>query len=172
MSKFMFDKRTGTMIPEGGMNVQNELKQQVGSESEIRQMDAQNLKKPVFAESKTIEAKSDVVNAQDRIVKMKRVSKPTPVQLINESGIPESYLDATNTGIMMFRETQDYDICQIVDERTGKPLAYIGGYALQFNFNMAELNTMERIEQCLQGLVKLFRHKIMTQQIGSGGGES
>lgn len=42
-----------------------------------------------------------------------------------------------------------------VMKKTGKVLAYIGGYALQFNFNMAELNTMERIEQCLQGLVKL-----------------
>lgn len=32
---------------------------------------------------------------------------------------------------------------------------------------MAELNTIERIDQCLQGIVKLFRHKIMNQAINN-----
>ncbi len=98
---------------------------------------------------------------------MQRVDAPTPIQLINENGIPEAYLDSVTTGVMMFRELQDYDICQITDEKTGKVLAYIGGYALQINFNMAELNTIERIDQCLQGIVKLFRHKIMNQAINN-----
>ena len=71
----------------------------------------------------------------------------------------------------MFREREDLDICQISDEKTGKVLAYIGGYALQFNFNMTELNTMERIEQCLQGIVKLFRHQIMNQNLRSNSSE-
>lgn len=167
MSKFTFDKKTGTMVP------QNETKAQEseGKTEVVEQSGTGNKKKPVFTDEKSIEVKSDVVNAQSRVVQMRRVDKITPVQLVNGSGIPESYLDSVNTGIMMFREMQDYDICQIVDEKTGKPLAYIGGYALKFNFNMAELNTMERIEQCLQGLSKLFRHKIMTQQIGEGTAE-
>ena len=62
---------------------------------------------------------------------------------------------------MMFRERQDYDIMQIIDERTNQPLMYIGGYALQMNFNMERLNSMEKIEQCLNGLTKLFRKSIM-----------
>ena len=82
-----------------------------------------------------------------------------------------AYLDSITTGILMFRERQDYDICQITDEKTGKVLAYIGGYGLAFNFNMSELRNMERIEQCLQGLMKLFRHKIMTQYLGEGSPE-
>ena len=96
---------------------------------------------------------------------MQRTNKPTSVQLINEDGLPEAYLDSVTTGVMMFREREDYDICQISDERTGKVLAYIGGYALQFNFNMEELNTLEKINHCMEGLVKLFRHKIMTQNL-------
>lgn len=123
--------------------------------------------KPIFKEKKQIINKNSSVNVeQNQIVKMQRTNKPTPVQLVNEAGLPESYLDSITTGIMMFRERQDYDICQITDEKTGKVLAYIGGYALAFNFNMSELRSMEKIEQCLQGIVKLFRHKIMTQNLG------
>ena len=85
--------------------------------------------------------------------------------------MPEAYLDSITTGAMVFREREDLDICQISDEKTGKVLAYIGGYALQFNFNMTELNTMERIEQCLQGIVKLFRHQIMNQNLRSNSSE-
>lgn len=122
---------------------------------------------PVFQEKKQMVTKNGGVNVeQNQIVKMQRTGKPTPVQLVNEDGLPEAYLDSITTGIMMFRERHDYDICQITDEKTGKVLAYIGGYALAFNFNMSELRTMERIEQCLQGIVKLLRHKIMTQNIG------
>lgn len=121
---------------------------------------------PKFQQEKKIDMKADTVNVnRNQVVQMKRVSYPTPIQLIDENGMPESYIDSITTGVMMFRDREDYDICQISDEKTGKVLAYIGGYALQFNFNMAELNTMERIEQCLQGLVKLFRHQIMNQNL-------
>lgn len=125
------------------------------------------VQKPVFQEEKSIDVKSENANVQDnQIVLMQRVDKRTAIQLIDDKGMPEAYLDSVNTGVMMFRERQDYDICQIVDEKTGKPLAYIGGYALQINFNMSELTSMERIDQCLNGIVKLFRHKIMTQTFG------
>lgn len=127
---------------------------------------------PVFKERKQIVSKNSTVNVeQNLIVKMQRTNKPTPVQLVNEDGLPESYLDSISTGIMMFRERQDYDICQITDEKTGKVLAYIGGYALAFDFNMSELRNMEKIEQCLQGITKLLRHKIMTFNLGENQGE-
>lgn len=152
--KFQFDKKTGTMVPSD-----------VIVENEVQQSGIPN-QKPVFKEEKSIDVKPETINTK-QIVQMKRVNTPTPIQLIGDNGIPEDYLDSITTGIMMFRELQDYDICQISDEKTGKVLAYIGGYALQINFNMAELNTMERIEQCLQGIVKLFRHKIMAQTLGT-----
>lgn len=161
--EFKFDPRTGTYVS--------------AEQSEVRDIDVpkpQEIKstpstgKPAEApKQKSVVPKSPAAVAGGyKVVKMRRTDKPTPVQLVDDNGLPESYLDATNTGVMMFREREDYDICQITDERTGKVLAYIGGYALAFNFNMAELRTMERIEQCLQGLVKLFRHKIMTQTLG------
>ena len=164
--KFQVDKKTGTMVPMTSTAIE-EIKANEQDTVQQFQSDAQ-AKKPIFVEGKNIAAKSGAINTQqNQIVKMQRVDSPTPIQLINENGIPEAYLDSVTTGVMMFRELQDYDICQITDEKTGKVLAYIGGYALQINFNMAELNTIERIDQCLQGIVKLFRHKIMNQAINN-----
>ena len=164
--KFQFDKKTGTMVPMTSTAVE-EIK--VNEQDSVQQIQSDmQAKKPVFAEGKNIAVKSGAINTQqNQIVKMQRVDTPTPIQLINENGIPEAYLDSVTTGVMMFRELQDYDICQITDEKTGKVLAYIGGYAHKINFNMAELNTIERIDQCLQGIVKLFRHKIMNQAINN-----
>lgn len=161
---FKFDKKTGTMVPTDAaiaQGLENKAQEQVVQSKPTSQM-----QKPEFAEEKKVEVKSETINIQqNQIVQMKRVNKPTPIQLINEDGLPEAYLDSVTTGVMMFRDRQDYDIYQIVDERTSKPLAYIGGYALQINFNMAELKSTERIEQCLQGLTKLFRKVIMDQAL-------
>ncbi len=163
--QFQFDKKTGTMVPTNAPVVQG-IKTKVHEEvNETKPIGTTT--EPVFHEQKRIITKTNSVNVQqNQVVQMQRTDKPTPVQLVNEAGLPEAYLDCISSGIMMFRDRQDYDICQITDEKTGKVLAYIGGYALAFNFNMAELRSMERIEQCLQGLMKLFRHKIMTQNLG------
>lgn len=163
-TEFKFDKATGTMRPASDAVAQavnaNVHKDVVQSKSDS------STAKPQFQQEKKIDVKADTVNvSRNQVVQMKRVSHPTPIQLVDENGMPEAYIDSITTGVMMFRDREDYDICQISDEKTGKVLAYIGGYALQFNFNMAELNTMERIEQCLQGLVKLFRHQIMNQNL-------
>lgn len=161
--QFQFDKRTGTMIPAG-----SEPAQVASAKAPVADTPPdQTPTEPVFKERKQIISKNSTVNVeQNQVVKMQRTNKPTPVQLVNEDGLPESYLDSISTGIMMFRERQDYDICQITDEKTGKVLAYIGGYALAFDFNMSELRSMEKIEQCLQGITKLLRHKIMTYNLG------
>lgn len=153
------------MVPANDAVAQG-IKAKVHSEVQVTKSDEKTAT-PTFQEKRQIVPKTNAASARpNQVVKMQRTDKPTPVQLVNEDGLPESYLDCISNGILMFRERQDYDICQITDEKTGKVLAYIGGYGLAFNFNMAELKTMERIEQCLQGLVKLFRHKIMTQNLG------
>lgn len=165
-SNFQFDAKTGTMVPKNDAiaqgiqaNVHNEVKESIPNN---------DTPQPQFKQEKKIDVTSDAVKInKNQVVQMKRVDRPTPIQLIDADGKPEAYLDSITTGVMMFRERLDYDLCQISDERTGKILAYIGGYALQINFNMTELNTMERIEQCLQGLVKLFRHQIMNQNLRS-----
>lgn len=161
---YQFDKQTGTMVP-----TEETVARQVHAANQkdiVQSKSDEQTAKPEFRQEKRIETKSSAPNVrQNQIVRMQRVDRPTPIQLIDGKGLPEAYLDSVTTGVMMFREREDYDVCQIVDEKTGKALAYIGGYALQFNFNMSELNTMERIEQCLQGLVKLFRHKIMSQNL-------
>lgn len=169
-TEFKFDKATGTMKPASDAVAQavnaNVHKDVVQSKSDKTTF------QPKFESEKKIDVKSDTVNVNhNQVVQMKRVNHPTPIQLIDENGMPEAYLDSITTGVMMFREREDLDICQISDEKTGKVLAYIGGYALQFNFNMTELNTMKRIEQCLQGIVKLFRHQIMNQNLRSNSSE-
>lgn len=159
-TKFRFDKKTGTIISSEATNAQK-------AEDAVQESKTTNdTVKPEFSENKSIGVKSAAESSSKEVIKMKRVDGQTSIQLINEQGLPEAYLDSLTSGIMMFREREDYDICQIADEKTGKILAMIGGYALQINFNMAELTTLERIEECLQGLVKLFRHKLMTQAIG------
>lgn len=68
-------------------------------------------------------------------------------------------------GILLFRQQTDYTICQITDERSGKQMAYIGGYALNIKFNMEQLNSVAKVEQCLEGIKKLFRSFIVGQAI-------
>lgn len=166
-TKFEFDKKTGTMVPADN-GVKQALKANVRQDV-IQSKPNTETQKPIFKEEKKIEVKApgNVNVQQNQIVQMKRVKRPTPIQLIDDKGMPEAYLDTESMGVMMFRQTLDYDICQITDEKTGKILGFIGGYALQINFNMSELRTMEKIEECLQGLIKLFRHKIMTQTLGN-----
>lgn len=163
-TEFKFDKATGTMKPASDA-VAQAVNANVHKDVVQTKADSTTTQ-PKFQQEKKIDVKADTVNVnRNQVVQMKRVSHPTPIQLIDENGMPEAYIDSITTGVSMFRDREDYDICQISDEKTGKVLAYIGGFALQFNFNMAELNTMERIEQCLQGLVKLFRHQIMNQNL-------
>lgn len=66
-----------------------------------------------------------------------------------------------NEDTVMFREKSDLTIFQIVDEDTGTVMAYISGYALDINFNMAELRSVERVEQLINGIGKMFRSVIM-----------
>lgn len=63
--------------------------------------------------------------------------------------------------LVTFRERSDYTVMQILDKDTGNALAYIGGYALDFSFNLNKLNSTAKIEQCLEGIRKLFRQVIM-----------
>lgn len=63
--------------------------------------------------------------------------------------------------LVSFREKSDYTIFQIIDKDTGSVLAYIGGYALDFSFNLKKLNSTSKVEQCLDGIKKLFRKIIM-----------
>lgn len=154
------------MVPNDQPTQQSTIENEPAKTDIVESRTQKNTDKPVFEKEKRIEITSETTKAGNKsVVQMQRTDKPTPIQLINENGLPEAYLDSVNTGVMMFREREDYDLCQITDERTGKVLAFIGGYALQFNFNMVELDTLEKINQCMEGLVKLFRHKIMTQNL-------
>lgn len=162
--KFKFDKATGTMVPDDAaiaQGIEAKVQQEV-----VEERVTDKTEKPVFTEEKSVETQPGAGNAyQNQVLQFQRTDTVTPVQLVDEDGIPESYLDAVNAGVVLFRERNDYDICQIVDENTNKPLAYIGGYALQIKFNMAELTSTERIDQCLNGLSKLFRKLIMDQAL-------
>lgn len=70
-----------------------------------------------------------------------------------------------NEPIIQFRQNSDYTIFQVTDERTGKAMMVIGGYALEMKFNMGELRSAEKIEQLLGGLTKLFRKMILDQAL-------
>ena len=82
------------------------------------------------------------------------------VNLLNEVERRTSNLEIEENTVM-FRERSDLTIFQITDESTGMVLAYISGYALDINFNVGELRSVERVEQLIEGIGKLFRNIVM-----------
>lgn len=138
--KFVFDQKTGTMQPVKENKVEPEVVQKPV------------MPQPQFAEEKSVDMTSQVHSNIDDD-KMRRLR-----ELADELGMES---------IVLFRSQTDYTICQIVDERTGRAFAYIGGYALNIKFNMQELNSVAKVEQCLEGIKKLFRSFIVEQAIES-----
>ena len=74
---------------------------------------------------------------------------------------------STNEREVRFKEKSDLSIVQITDYDTNRVMGYIAGYALDINFNMEELNSVERVEQFLEGLKKAFRSVILEKALGS-----
>ena len=70
---------------------------------------------------------------------------------------------AINEGIVQFREKSDYTIFQFVEPKTQSILGYIGGYALDFSFNLDKITSTERLEQLLEGIKGVYRKMISDQ---------
>lgn len=135
--KFVFDKKTGTMRPE------DEMGRVTGNMPRQANNDG-NVTANVTPQFNNYRANDEAVAKLEAYA--------------NELGLD---------GILLFRQQADYTVFQIVDERTRKTYAYIGGYALNIKFNMEELNTVAKVEQCLDGIKKLFRTFIVEQAIES-----
>lgn len=63
--------------------------------------------------------------------------------------------------IVQFHEYSDKDVVQIIDNDTGRLMGYIAGYALDVQFNMDELRSVEKIEKFLDGWSKYLRSVIL-----------
>lgn len=90
--------------------------------------------------------------------------------LLGNNKSPENNMiqqPSTNEKVVQFKELSDYTVFQIIDEDTKRHLAYIGGYGLDISFNMHELNSVSKVEQCLEGLKKMFRNIILEQSFGN-----
>lgn len=85
---------------------------------------------------------------------MKEVPTDKPNVLVNEREV-------------RFREKSDLSVVQITDYDTNRVMGYIAGYGLDINFNMEELNSMDRVEQFLEGLKKAFRSVILEKALGA-----
>ncbi len=72
---------------------------------------------------------------------------------------------ATRENEVSFREKSDLSVLQITDYDTHKVMGYIAGYGLDINFNMEELNSVDRVEQFLEGLKKAFRSIILEKAL-------
>lgn len=70
---------------------------------------------------------------------------------------------ASYEGVVQFRERSDYTIFQFIEPRTQSVLGYIGGYALDFSFNLEQIKSTERLEQLLEGIKGVFRKMIADQ---------
>lgn len=84
-----------------------------------------------------------------------------PPKTVAEAAPPDTGTgDIGNYTILQFREGADLTMLQIVDKDTKSILGYISGYALDINFNMGELTSMQRIEAFLEGVKTAFRKVI------------
>ena len=138
-TEFVFDKKTGTMQPVKGA-------------PQLKPMSQQPTPPPAsFNNEKTVNTTPQFGNYRVDDEKMALLEK-----YAKELGLE---------GILLFRQQTDYTICQITDERSGKAMAYIAGYALNIKFNMEQLNSVAKVEQCLEGIKKLFRSFIVQQAI-------
>ncbi len=84
------------------------------------------------------------------------------------NGVPSNKPNViVNEREVKFREKSDLSIVQIADYDTNRIMGYIAGYGLDINFNMEELNSMDRVEQFLDGLKKAFRSIILEKALGT-----
>ena len=141
--KYVFDKETGTMQPERTDN-------QVGLKPMVVQ-GQQPTQQPQFKNERVVNTTPRLGSSRVDDEKLELLEK-----YASELGLE---------GILLFRQHTDYTICQITDERSGNVMAYIGGYALNIKFNMEQLNSVAKVEQCLEGIKKLFRSFIVQQAI-------
>lgn len=122
--------------------------------------------KGTFVPAAQVDAKEKVAGGS------KAVSKPAPLSDTDEhfkliDGIEKQKANIdVDEGEVVFKERSDFTIFQIVDDRTGAVLAYISGYALDINFNLAELKSVQRIEQLIEGIEKLFRSFVVEKIMG------
>ena len=74
---------------------------------------------------------------------------------------PASVPEATVT----FKTITERGIYEVRSEKVDQPIFEISGYGLKVNFNMQYLNSLEDIENCLEGIKELFRDIILEQLI-------
>ncbi len=138
--KYVFDKKTGTMQPVDD-----------GDTHQLTPMPEKPSQLPKFSNEKTVKMTPQLENHRVDDEKLELLER-----YANQLGLE---------GILLFRQQTDLTICQITDERSGSVMAYISGYALNIRFNMEQLNSVAKVEQCLEGIKKLFRSFIVQQAI-------
>ena len=99
------------------------------------------------------ENREELVNMPDRQKDIINDGKPT---IVADTGMSD---EPTET----FRRMSDLSVFQIVDKSTGKVMGIISGYALQIKFNLEAITETADVEQCAEGLKKLFYGIIMDQ---------
>lgn len=112
---FVFDSRTGTMVSSG-------IVEEGAPKAKGPVPDGPA---PVFQKKKSIVAATGPLRGE--VLRMKRTDGVSQVVLVDGDGVPETYLDTETAGVVMFRELEDYDRCQITDEKTGTVIGIIGG---------------------------------------------
>lgn len=110
-------------------------------------------------------------NAQKGVMeRVSRISEPVnEVASADEtkSVMPEDVTAVnvgTDEGIVQFREKSDYTIFQFIEPKTQRVVGYIGGYALDFSFNISQIHNTETLEMLLEGIKGVFR-KMISEQI-------
>ena len=110
-----------------------------------------------FVPEETVEdsrnRKEEAVAMPDRNVDIVNDNKPNVVADVSSGNEP----------VETFRRMTDLSVFQIIDKSTGKVMGIISGYGLQIKFNLEAITETADVEQCAEGLKKLFYNIIMDQ---------
>ncbi len=89
------------------------------------------------------------------------------VNMIKQDPNEGEKIDLSDEPIESFKRVSDLSVFQINDKQTGKVMGIIAGYALQIKFNKDVITSVEDVEQCAEGIKKLFYNIIMDQLLES-----
>lgn len=69
--------------------------------------------------------------------------------------------DGNTADRVSFHATKDLKIIQFVDERSNEIMGFMSGYALDVQFNPANIRTMEALDNLVESIGQMFKRMIL-----------
>ena len=157
---YILDKASGKYVPEP-------TAEEIREKEEAKHVEIENGLDIVQKKNETnIKVVPAAGPEQDMIARMECIMPPKYIKVIDGETNEELGDIKFNEPLEVFRNLTDLTVFQINDKETGKPMCIISGYSLQIKFNREAITSVAEVEQCAEGLKKMFYNIIMDQLIG------